>query len=221
MYLAYIGFESLSQKSLASVNKGKTNQVDKYMEAIEKIRKYKIAIGGLFMVGLDGDNKSVFEEMFNFVDRACLPLNGTAILTPLPNTKLYHELDKQGRILNTQWDNYTCSQVCFEPVLMSKDELQDGFYWMVKKMYLFKNTLRRLIPLWKQGLFIDEFALPLLDRIKITTRLLKTMKKEKLISYIPIITYYFLFKKALLSSVLLALHFHQATKELPEPKCEF
>jgi len=69
-----------------------------------------------------------------------------SILTPLPGTRLYRQFDDQGRIIERNWEKYTCGEVVFKPTLLSVDQLQEGYYWARKQISsyrsIFKRTLR-------------------------------------------------------------------------------
>ena len=57
-----LGFESLSSKNLLAMKKG-FNKPKRYEEAIERIHDHGIGIMGTFIVGLDGDDETVFDEI--------------------------------------------------------------------------------------------------------------------------------------------------------------
>ena len=50
-----------------------------------------------------------------------------SLLTPYPNTELHRRLAGEGRIIDTNWENYDYGHEVFRPRRMSADELADGF----------------------------------------------------------------------------------------------
>jgi radical SAM superfamily enzyme YgiQ (UPF0313 family) len=139
---AFIGFESLSQKSLENLNKG-WNTANNYKEAIKKIHGAGINIVGSFVFGLDEDDSSVFKTTFDFIMETDMDAAQFHILTPLPGTVTYSLLEKEGRIIDRDWARYHTGEVVFQPKGMTVDELQNGYYWIFRNTYTIKNMLKR------------------------------------------------------------------------------
>jgi radical SAM superfamily enzyme YgiQ (UPF0313 family) len=152
----FIGFESLSGRSLEQVNKG-TNHVRDYGTAIKKIHDSGIGVVGAFIFGFDSDDEGVFEETVRFIDRHQVELASFSILTPLPGTRLYRQMHDQGRIVERDWAKYTCGEVVFRPKLLSIEELQDGYYWARKHTSSYRSILLRTLRPRKTALM----ALPI------------------------------------------------------------
>jgi radical SAM superfamily enzyme YgiQ (UPF0313 family) len=148
---AFIGFESLSAKTLKSVRKG-FNRPEEYAQGIRQLHRRGITIMGSFIFGLDGDDLGVFKRTVDFVNAAKIDLVLYHILTPFPGTKLYEEMDRQGRIHDRDWAHYDTGHSVFQPQGMTSEELQNGWYWAVGETYKLSHILRRLVrldPGWK------------------------------------------------------------------------
>jgi radical SAM superfamily enzyme YgiQ (UPF0313 family) len=139
----FIGFESLVQQNLEKIGK-RVNRVERFREAIKKIHRFGIAIEGAFIFGLDKDDPGVFKCTVNFARRCRLEVAQFSILTPLPGTKLYREMQEQGRITNRDWSQYNFARVVYEPLSMSAEKLQRGFEWAWRKFYSYPSILQRL-----------------------------------------------------------------------------
>lgn len=139
---AFIGFESLSQKSLENLHKG-WNSAKDYKEAIKKIHDAGINIIGSFVFGLDEDDSSVFKTTFDFIMETNMDAAQFHILTPLPGTVTYSLLEKEGRIIDRDWARYHTGEVVFQPKGMTVEELQNGYYWIFRNTYTIKNILKR------------------------------------------------------------------------------
>lgn len=140
----FIGFESLSSAGLKQVGKD-INRINDYNEGIKIIHDSGIGIIGAFIFGLDSDNKGVFAETVDFIERSKIELASFSILTPLPGTRLYKRFDEQGRIIDRDWAKYTCGKVVFKPTLLSVDELQNGYYWARKQISSYRSIFRRTL----------------------------------------------------------------------------
>jgi radical SAM superfamily enzyme YgiQ (UPF0313 family) len=148
---AFIGFESLSAKTLKSVRKG-FNRPEEYAQGIRQLHRRGITIMGSFIFGLDGDDVGVFKRTVDFVNAAKIDLALYHILTPFPGTRLYEEMERQGRIHDRDWSHYDTGHSVIHPQGMTSEELQNGWYWAVRETNKPSNILRRLVRLesgWK------------------------------------------------------------------------
>jgi radical SAM superfamily enzyme YgiQ (UPF0313 family) len=140
-----IGFESLSPANLAAVVK-RINVPDKYETVIRKIHSSNIGIHGFFIVGLDGDDESVFEHTVRFAQKMRLESAGFAYPTPLPGTAFYESLDRDGRLITKEWSRYA-DEIVFEPKLMSREALLRGHLWASRKFFSLPSIWTRIGPL--------------------------------------------------------------------------
>jgi radical SAM superfamily enzyme YgiQ (UPF0313 family) len=120
------GFETFSQESLNGAHK-KTNVVEDYARAVKKIHKYKMAVFGTFVLGFDEDTPDIFNVMQTHIGKLGIDAVNFAILTPYPGTPLFIRLEKEGRILTKDWSKYNRKNVVFQPLNMTKEELEEGF----------------------------------------------------------------------------------------------
>jgi radical SAM superfamily enzyme YgiQ (UPF0313 family) len=139
---AFIGFESLSEKSLKKVNKS-WNSPHGYREAIKKIHGARINIIGSFIFGLDDDEPDVFQRTFDFIMDNQIDAAQFHILTPLPGTRLYQEMDQAGRIIERDWARYHTGEVVFTPLKMTREELQQGYFWAYHRTYSMDQVIKR------------------------------------------------------------------------------
>jgi radical SAM superfamily enzyme YgiQ (UPF0313 family) len=140
----FIGFESVSPEALKSVGKG-MNRPEEYVAGIRQLHRRGITIMGSFMFGLDGDDLGVFKRTVDFVNATKIDVVLYHILTPFPGTRLYEEMDRQGRIHDRDWSHYDACQSVIHPQGMTSEELQNGWYWAVRETYKLPNILRRIL----------------------------------------------------------------------------
>jgi len=133
----FIGFESASQESISSINKNswKAKLVNNYTDYINRIQQNGIGIMGAFILGFDNDDITVFDKLSDFIINNNLFASQISILTPLPGTKLRERLEKENRLLPTNWDNYTLGDINFVPKKMTPEELQKGLLKVYKRIY--------------------------------------------------------------------------------------
>lgn len=141
----FIGFENTTKQGLSYLDeqKWKADKLEVYESSIERIHRNGINIWGSFMFGGDNDTKSVFEETLDFTLRNELYSGSFTILTPLPGTRLYRQMEQQGRIIDHDWSRYTFWDVVFRPKHMTPDELAKGVLWVYDQFYSPQNVTKR------------------------------------------------------------------------------
>lgn len=140
-YLLYIGIESINPKTLKEYNKKQT--AEDIEKAIKIIHRHGIGIHGMFVFGADNDDKKVIDDTVKFAKKNNLHSVQFLILTPLPGTRTFSELNKQGRIFNKQWNLYDAHHVVFQPKNFYAWELQLRTMKAMLKFYSWPHIFRR------------------------------------------------------------------------------
>lgn len=129
----YIGFESINDSVLKSFKKSQTRS--DIENAIKIIQDQGINIHGMFMLGEDNDNLKNIEETANFAIDFELDTVQFMILTPFPGTRIYEDIDRENRIMHSNWDYYNGMFVVYYPKNMSPHELQQASIEVYEKYY--------------------------------------------------------------------------------------
>jgi radical SAM superfamily enzyme YgiQ (UPF0313 family) len=130
----FIGLETANQANLALMNKN-FNQAESYTARLRRIHRAGIGIVAGMIVGMDGDDTSVFQEMLRFLKETEIEAVQLNILTPLPGTPLHDEMQAAGRMTDRDWSHYDYRHVVFRPARMSREELQAGADWVYAQFY--------------------------------------------------------------------------------------
>jgi radical SAM superfamily enzyme YgiQ (UPF0313 family) len=140
----FLGLESISQSSMAAVNK-RCNRVHEYGEIIERIHSHGIAVQAGVVFGFDHDGPEIFSDTLDFLEAAGVQNATFNILTPFPGTPLFRKLEAQGRILTRDWTKYNGrNQVVYQPQLISASELLAGFRYANERFYSLSSVAKRL-----------------------------------------------------------------------------
>ncbi|MBU0608075.1 MAG: B12-binding domain-containing radical SAM protein [Armatimonadetes bacterium] len=140
----YIGLESISDENLRATNK-KSNLNCDMGEAIGKIHRAGIEIIGSFVLGLDGDDTTVFARTAAFARKHKLVAAQFSALTPFPGTVTNRELEAEGRIEDRDWSHYTMSNVVFSPKQMTSLQLHEGQVDTYRRFYSIPSILQRAL----------------------------------------------------------------------------
>lgn len=130
----FIGFESLSQKSLKSVNKN-VNNVDHYHRLVDLMAENNIKVFPSIIFGLDGDEPDIFEKTLEFLNahQGTIGYTTFSLITPLPGTRFYRRMLEENRIIVHDWQYYNFNNVVIKPLLMSTEELQEGYKRVIEQ----------------------------------------------------------------------------------------
>ncbi|HVM62469.1 MAG TPA: radical SAM protein [Verrucomicrobiae bacterium] len=140
----FIGIESTNAQNLAAVGKA-FNDSAHYQQKLARIRRAGIGVIAGIIVGMDKDDVSVFEQTLKFLDRARIDSLQLNILTPLPGTPLFADMDTAGRVTDRDWSHYDFRHVVFRPARMTAQELQDGADWLYAQFYRLDRILLRFL----------------------------------------------------------------------------
>ncbi|MBR3629538.1 MAG: B12-binding domain-containing radical SAM protein [Oscillospiraceae bacterium] len=138
-----IGLESINSQSLSGVHK-RFHNADKYEEIIRNIHSHHIGVNGCFVLGFDDDTEEELRSLPERVDRLGLDLCKFAILTPYPGTKLYDEMEQDGRILTKNWDLYNQHHVVYQPAHIAPERLHSVYREVWKNAYRWGRVSRRV-----------------------------------------------------------------------------
>ncbi len=143
--LVYLGLESVSQATLDSYDKAQT--VDDIVEGIRKLHDYGIRSHGMFVLGADTDDVQTIRDTVTFAIENHIDTVMLNILTPLPGTPQYDDLDAAGRIFDKRWELYDAHHAVFEPKLMTPYELQMEDLRGYMRFYSLRTWLRYIFAL--------------------------------------------------------------------------
>jgi radical SAM superfamily enzyme YgiQ (UPF0313 family) len=135
----YIGFESINPASLVECNKNQS--LEDITHAIKAIHNYDINVHGMFVFGFDSDTKDTIKGTVDFAKKSKIDTVQFMMLTPLPGTDTYFELEKQNRIFYKGWESYDAHHAVFAPKNMSPYELQVETIKAMNKFYSLPNVL--------------------------------------------------------------------------------
>jgi radical SAM superfamily enzyme YgiQ (UPF0313 family) len=140
-----IGFESLSEESLASVSK-QFNRPSRFKEDIAKLRARGIQVIALLMVGLDGDTLETFPAMLRWLEENKISFLKLFTPAPYPGTKFHADMEAAGRLIGGDWGRYDYGSLNVRPLHMTGSEMLDGFRFVYSGFYSVRSMLRRFVP---------------------------------------------------------------------------
>ncbi len=95
----FLGIETPDEASLALTQKFQ-NTRDPLSESVDKITEAGLQVMAGFIIGFDGEKPGAGDRIVRFVEQTGIPMAMFSMLQALPNTALWHRLEKEARLLN-------------------------------------------------------------------------------------------------------------------------
>lgn len=146
-WMINIGVES-GDEELLKPHRAKP-EIEKIREITREIKKNKIRVKGLFMIGIPGETRETIEKTIEFsINNPFDDLNVTKF-TPFPGTPIYEKIKEYGEF-EENWEKMNCLNFVFIPKGFTKDELEKYYDLFFKKFYgRPKMLIKYFSMLWK------------------------------------------------------------------------
>ncbi|VEP11860.1 putative enzyme [Hyella patelloides LEGE 07179] len=135
----FLGIETPDEASLALTQKFQ-NTRDPLSESVDKITRYGLQVMAGFIIGFDNEKSGAGDRIVSFVEQTGIPMAMFSMLQALPNTALWHRLEKEGRLLDRGANVNQTTLMNFVPTRPIEDianEYVNGFYQLYDpKTYL-------------------------------------------------------------------------------------
>ncbi|MBS0264625.1 MAG: B12-binding domain-containing radical SAM protein [Planctomycetes bacterium] len=138
----FVGFESLDPDNIAESHKV-SPRPDDYARRVAILHDNGIQVNGSFVLGFDHDGPDVFARTVQWIEENRLECATFHILTPYPGTPLFAQMEREQRMLHTDWSLYDTSHVVFRPRRMSIEQLAEGYEWCYQRLFSLDSIWRR------------------------------------------------------------------------------
>jgi radical SAM superfamily enzyme YgiQ (UPF0313 family) len=146
----FIGVETPRKASLAETRKTQNEKLD-LVDAIHTIQSHNLFIWAGMIVGFDHDDADIFDEQFEFLQTAQIPVAMLSVLLAIPGTPLHKRLEAEGRLLpemtasptlpgdldhdeHLHWEG-TDGRTNFRPLHLTMEELRQGQKRLYQRLY--------------------------------------------------------------------------------------
>jgi radical SAM superfamily enzyme YgiQ (UPF0313 family) len=136
----FIGIESPRKASLAETHKTQNEKLD-LVQAVHTVQSHNLFVMAGMIVGFDNDDLDIFDEQFEFCQKAQIPIIMNSTLNASPKTPLAQRLKAEGRLLLADWGKDDFSHQVqpgatnFRPLRMTMDELMEGQKKLIRRLY--------------------------------------------------------------------------------------
>ena len=144
----FVGIESPSEESLAECNKF-TNRNRDLVADVKKLQSYGFQVMGGFIVGFDSDPISIFKSQINFIQKSGIVTAMVGLLNAPAETRLWHRLKKENRLLPDATGDNTDGTTNFIPK-MNFEVLVNGYKYILRTIYAPKQYYERIQTFLKE-----------------------------------------------------------------------
>jgi radical SAM superfamily enzyme YgiQ (UPF0313 family) len=168
----FVGIETPRAASLLESKKRQNVRGD-ILEAVLKVQSFGIRVDAGMIVGFDNDDPAIFQEQFDFIQAARIPVSMTGMLNAVPKTPLHDRLARDNRLLSfNTGDQFIMTNII--PKSMTSRQLYAGYRDLIGRLYDFDNRRARVMDylLTRGGQVKEKFYLNKGD-IRIAWRVLR------------------------------------------------
>jgi radical SAM superfamily enzyme YgiQ (UPF0313 family) len=146
----FIGFESPTVEGLLALGKKFNLQKGRdFRASVRRIQGHGIPVMGSFILGIDTDQPGIGATIARAAEDYGLDMADVQILTPLPGTALFQEMEGQGRIIANSypadWQYYTFSHPVFQYLHFTWSELVQEMNQFNDLFYSYPQILLRAL----------------------------------------------------------------------------
>lgn len=141
--MLYIGFESVNPATLKEYNKRQS--VAEIADSVRILHDNGIMTHGMFVFGAENDDAASLRSTLQFSLKHGVDTVQFMILTPLPGTPYFDQMEEQGRLLTRDWQLYDGQHVVYQPGKMSPYELQKETFKAMKRFYSLFECAKMLV----------------------------------------------------------------------------
>ncbi len=143
---AAIGIENFHQEVLDDVTK--REQAEEILEAVGKLQHHGLGTVGYYMIGFASDTKESIKEDIGRLASLKLDLTQICVLTPLPKTLLWEEIDGRYGILDRDYHHYDGKHLVWNHPKISPEEMEQVLDWSMRRVNPRTAPLRSSARIW-------------------------------------------------------------------------
>ncbi|MGB3535369.1 MAG: B12-binding domain-containing radical SAM protein [Microcoleaceae cyanobacterium] len=142
--VVFLGLETPDEASLIQTKKFQ-NTRDSLTDLVDKITEKGLRVMAGFIMGFDNEKPGAGERIVEFVEQTAIPTALFSMLQALPNTALWHRLEKENRLMNSDANINQTTLMNFvptRPLEQITKEYIDGFWQLYDPNTYLDRTFR-------------------------------------------------------------------------------
>jgi bacteriochlorophyll C8 methyltransferase len=143
--MAGVGFESIQREAIESYGKKHQNNVERFASVVTQCQKAGLSIQGSFIIDPTRDTYQDIKALETFVRVNHITMPVLNLLTPYPGTETYDRLDKNGLIVDYDWDKYSAFSLVVKAANHDPYDYQMQYLKSYIVMYSWRSILSRML----------------------------------------------------------------------------
>lgn len=143
---AAIGIENLHQERLDAINK--REGTEDVLETIRLLQSYGLGTVGYYMIGFEDDTKKEIEADIKKLAGLKLDITQICILTPLPQTVLWDEIEERYGIFEKDWHKFDMKHLVWNHPNIPPEDMEDVLDRSLRKVYSRMTPIRTSFRVW-------------------------------------------------------------------------
>ncbi len=145
----FLGIETPDEDSLALTKKFQ-NTRDPLSDGVDAIIRSGLRVMAGFIIGFDGEKTGAGDRVIQFVEKTAIPTPLFSMLQALPDTALWHRLEKEGRMRSSEANINQTTLMNFMPTRPIEDiarEYTKAFWELYDPVTYLDRTYRHFLKL--------------------------------------------------------------------------
>jgi len=145
----FLGIETPDEESLHLTKKFQNNR-NSLHDAVDTITRAGLRVMAGFIIGFDGEKQGAGDRIVRFVEQTAIPTALFAMLQALPDTALWHRLNKEGRLIKKDANIHQGTLMNFVPTRPLADiahEYVEAFWQLYDPETYLDRTYRHFLKL--------------------------------------------------------------------------
>ena len=137
-----LGLESFNSDVLERINKREKAQ--EILDAVKLVHKKGIGVIGYYMIGFDIEDRKSIKQSLKKLGELNLEATQLCIITPLPKTPLWDEIDEKYGIFEKDWHRYNTKHLVWNHPTISPKEMEGLLFFGFAQANPKRTVIRRL-----------------------------------------------------------------------------
>jgi radical SAM superfamily enzyme YgiQ (UPF0313 family) len=137
-----LGLESFNQEVLERINK--KEEAHEVVQSVNELHGRGIGVIGYYMIGFDIEDRNSIKQSLNELGELKLDATQLCIITPLPQTPLWDEIDENYGIFEKDWHKFNTKHLVWNHPTISPKEMEELLYYGFDRANPRRTVFRRL-----------------------------------------------------------------------------
>ena len=151
-----LGIESFNQEILDKINK--KTEAERVIDLLARLKEKKIGVVGYYMIGAPEETEESIKRDIKKLASLKVDISQITILTPLPGTPLWDEIESEYGIFETDYEKYDTKNLVWNHPHISPKRMRELLDWALKTANSRTRTLATVMRLgWRFHLARKEW----------------------------------------------------------------